>query len=80
MYNIWFCKIISKDNKEISGIGALEYMQVMYEEIDKKELEKYAISICKELNYSYKGIIDDRYCLFDNNKEYCLFFEELLEE
>ena len=79
MYNIWFCKIISKDTSEKSKIGGLEYIKLMYEEIEKEDLQKYAMSLCKDLKYIYGGIIDERYVLFKNDSNYCLFFEELLE-
>lgn len=77
MYDIWFCKIISKDEREVGEIGSLEYMELMYNDVLKKDLPEYASHYCDTYYYKYNGIIDNRYCILNDN--YCLFFEELLE-
>lgn len=79
-YTIWFCRVIYKDKKEDSKIGGLEYIKELYINIPKEDLKKYAKSICQDFGYIYEGISDERYCLFKDNEEYCLFFEEELDK
>lgn len=77
MYNIWFCGIINQFNDDNLS---LEYIKLMYKSIQEKELKEYAVYICKDLGYEYDKIVNNQYCFFKNNSQYCLLFEEMLEE
>lgn len=81
MYRIWFCEYygdLESDNCRLS------YKKVLYEDIKEKELQKYSNDLCKEYHCNKSNIILDKYVelkggIFDNNRKYCLFFEEELE-
>lgn len=78
MYNIYFCKIMERNGEELAGIGGLEYIKLLYEDIKAEDLKDYAELIAKESGNELKKIIKNQYGLFKNN-DYCLFFEEIEE-
>lgn len=79
MYNMWFCKIMSRDKNEEGGIGCLEYIEIIYNDLLENQLEDFSREFCKNNNFNFDKMIDSHYCLFKDS-DYCLFFEELLEE
>lgn len=79
MYNMWFCKIIQRDENEDGGIGGLEYIEIIYNDLLENQLEEFSKLYCKENGFEFDKMIDNHYCLFKNSG-YCLFFEEQLEE
>lgn len=79
MYTMWFCKIIARNDKEEGRISGLDYMEVIYNDLFKTELEEFARDFCKENGFIFDKMIGNRYCLFKDS-DYCLFFEELLDE
>ena len=79
MYNMWFCKIISRNDKDDGGIGGLEYIEIIYNDLVENQLEEFAKDYCKDNGFEFDKMIGSHYCLFKDS-DYCLFFEELLEE
>lgn len=79
MYNMWFCKIIQRDEKEDGGIGGLDYMEIIYNDLLENQLEEFSKRYCRHNGFEFDKMINNHYCLFKNS-DYCLFFEEQLEE
>ena len=79
MYNIWFCEIIYRDKREPFEIGGLDYLKLIYENIKEEYLKEYAKEYTRDyLGYNVKAI-DDRYCVFKETSNFCIFFEELVD-
>lgn len=79
MFNVWFCTIIGIDE---DNYLSLSYDKLIYEKIEKKDIEHNCKSLEKEWGngYIFDRIDYEQYVRFKNNDKYCLFIEELFDD
>lgn len=74
MFDIWFCKYdeVVKDDYN------LEYLKLIFKDVNEQELNNYIKFICDDLKYSNYKIIDKYYVKLD--EKYMLFICESEED